>query len=131
MKRQHMMWCAAALIAGGVTALTVDAPASAVLVVLLGLVVLACPVMMMFMMNRGRGRSSDRNPYPVELNRIPLMMRGGDRMGTLIGQVASVKRDDVVLAGKRCTSIAGDAARFILPHRINALTAGGSTHQRK
>jgi hypothetical protein len=91
MKRQHMMWCTAALIAGGVTVLALGPPASAVLLVLLGLVVLACPVMMMFMLSGGHGHSADANPYPFELNRIPLMMRGADRVGTLIGQVASVK----------------------------------------
>jgi hypothetical protein len=47
MKRQHMTWYVAALIAAVVTALALGAPASAVL---LALVVLACPLMMMFMM---------------------------------------------------------------------------------
>ena len=47
MKRQHMMWYVAALIAGVVTALALGAPASTVLP---ALVVLACPLMMMFMM---------------------------------------------------------------------------------
>lgn len=98
MKRQHMMWCAAALIAGGVTVLALGAPASAVVLVLLGLVMLACLVMM-FMMSGGHGHSTDRNPYPFELNRIPLMMRGADRVVTLIGEVASAKRDDGLLAG--------------------------------
>ena len=51
MKRQHMMWYVAALIAGVVTALAVGAPASTVL---LALVVLACPLMMMFMMGNTR-----------------------------------------------------------------------------
>lgn len=53
MKRQHMMWFAAALIAVAVTALVLGAPASTVL---LGVAVLACPVMMMFMMNGGHGQ---------------------------------------------------------------------------
>ena len=52
MKRQHMMWYVAALIAGIVTALALGAPASTVL---LALVVLACPLMMMFMMSNMRG----------------------------------------------------------------------------
>ena len=52
MKRQHMMWYVAALIAGVVTALAVGAPASTVL---LALVVLACPLMMMFMMGNMHG----------------------------------------------------------------------------
>ena len=52
MKRQHMMWYVAALIAGVVTALALGAPASTVL---LALVVLACPLMMMFMMGNMRG----------------------------------------------------------------------------
>jgi hypothetical protein len=52
MKRQHMMWYVAALIAGIVTALALGAPASTVL---LALVVLACPLMMMFMMGNMHG----------------------------------------------------------------------------
>ena len=52
MKRQHMMWYVAALIAGVVTALAVGAPASTVL---LALVVLACPLMMMLMMGNMHG----------------------------------------------------------------------------
>ena len=52
MKRQHMMWYVAALIAGVVTALALGAPASTVL---LALVVLACPLMMMFMMGTMHG----------------------------------------------------------------------------
>jgi hypothetical protein len=52
MKRQHMMWYVAALIAGVVTALAFGAPASTVL---LALVVLACPLMMMFMMGNMHG----------------------------------------------------------------------------
>ena len=52
MKRQHMMWYVAALIAGVVTALALGAPASTVL---LALVVLACPLMMMFMMGNMHG----------------------------------------------------------------------------
>ncbi len=55
MKRQHMMWYAAALIAVAVTALALGAPASTVL---LGLVVLACPLMMMFMMGGMQGGGS-------------------------------------------------------------------------
>ena len=47
MKRQHTMWYVAALIAGIVTALALGARPSTVL---LALVVLACPLMMMFMM---------------------------------------------------------------------------------
>ena len=58
MKRQHMMWSAAALIAGGVIALALGAPAPTVL---LGLVVLACPVMMMFMMSAGHGHRTDHD----------------------------------------------------------------------
>ena len=52
MKRQHMMWYGAALIAAVLVALTLGAPASTVL---LALVVLACPVMMMFMMGNMHG----------------------------------------------------------------------------
>jgi hypothetical protein len=52
MKREHMMWYVAALIAGAVTALALGAPASTVLV---ALVVLACPLMMMFMMGNMHG----------------------------------------------------------------------------
>ena len=52
MKRQHTMWYVAALIAAVVTALALGAPASAVL---LALVVLACPLMMMFMMGNMHG----------------------------------------------------------------------------
>ena len=55
MKRQHMMWYVAALIAGVVTALAVGAPASTVL---LALVVLACPLMMLFMMGGTQGGGS-------------------------------------------------------------------------
>jgi len=51
-KRQHMMWYGAALIAAVLVALTLGAPASTVL---LALVVLACPVMMMFMMGNMHG----------------------------------------------------------------------------
>lgn len=78
MKGQHMMWRAVALLAGGVTVLALGAPASAVLLVLADLVVPACPVMM-FMMSGGHGHSTDRKPYPFELNRAPLMMCGADR----------------------------------------------------
>ena len=52
MKHQHMAWYAATLIAVAVTALALGAPASTVL---LALVVLACPVMMMFMMGNMHG----------------------------------------------------------------------------
>jgi len=52
MKRQHMMWYVAALIAGVVIALALGAPASTVL---LALVVLACPLMMMFLMGNMHG----------------------------------------------------------------------------
>ena len=58
MKRQHMMWYAATLIAVAVTALALGAPASTVL---LALAVLACPVMMMFMMSAGRGHDTDHD----------------------------------------------------------------------
>jgi len=57
-KRQHMMWYAAALIAVAVSALAFGVPASTVLVVL---AVLACPVMMMFMMSGGQGHSTDHD----------------------------------------------------------------------
>jgi hypothetical protein len=57
-KRQHMMWYAATLIAVAVTALALGAPASTVL---LALAVLACPVMMMFMMSGGRGHGTDHD----------------------------------------------------------------------
>ena len=52
MKREHMMWFVVALIAAVLVALGFGAPASTVL---LALVVLACPVMMMFMMGNMRG----------------------------------------------------------------------------
>jgi hypothetical protein len=52
MKRQHTMWYVAALIAGIVTALALGARPSTVL---LALVVLACPLMMMFMMGNMHG----------------------------------------------------------------------------
>ena len=52
MKRQHMMWYVAALIAAVLVALGFGASASTVL---LALVVLACPVMMMFMMGNMHG----------------------------------------------------------------------------
>ena len=52
MKRQHTMWYVAALIAAVVTALTLGAPASTVL---LALLVLSCPLMMMFMMGNMHG----------------------------------------------------------------------------
>ena len=52
MKPQHVMWYVAALIAGVVTALALGAPASTVLP---ALVVLACPLMMMFMMGNMHG----------------------------------------------------------------------------
>ena len=52
MKRQHIMWYVAVLIAAVVTALALGAPASTVL---LALVVLACPLMMMFMMGNMHG----------------------------------------------------------------------------
>ena len=55
MKRQHMMWYGAALIAAVLVALTLGAPASTVL---LALVLLACPVMMMFMMSTGHGHGT-------------------------------------------------------------------------
>ena len=58
MKRQHMMWYAAALITVAVSALAFGAPASTVLV---ALAVLACPVMMMFMMSGGQGHSADHD----------------------------------------------------------------------
>ena len=58
MKRQHMMWYAAGLIAVAGTALVLGAPASAVL---LALAVLACPVMMMLMMSGGRGNGTDHD----------------------------------------------------------------------
>lgn len=52
MKRQHMMWYAAGLIAVAGAALAFGAPTS---IVLLALGVLACPVMMMVMMSGTRG----------------------------------------------------------------------------
>ena len=58
MKRQHMMWYAAALIAVAVSALAFGVSASTVLV---ALAVLACPVMMMFMMSGGQGHSTDHD----------------------------------------------------------------------
>jgi Protein of unknown function (DUF2933) len=58
MKRQHMMWYAAALIAVGPVGLALGAPAATVL---LALVVLACPVMMVFMMSGGHSHGTDHD----------------------------------------------------------------------
>lgn len=58
MKRQHMMWYATALIAAVVVALALGAPA---VTVLLGLAVLACPVMMKFMLSGSDSHSSDHD----------------------------------------------------------------------
>jgi hypothetical protein len=68
MKRQHMMWYAAVLIAVAVTALALGAPASTVL---LGLLVLACPVMMIFMMSGGRGHGADHGGGDTNETRGP------------------------------------------------------------
>jgi len=70
MKRQHTMWYVAALIAGVVTALALGAPASTVL---LALVVLACPLMMMFMMGNmhgggPRGGTGQDDSHPTRSN---------------------------------------------------------------
>lgn len=58
MKRQHMMWYMAALIAVAVAALTLGGPASTVL---LAPVELACPVMMVSMMSAGHGHGTDHD----------------------------------------------------------------------
>ncbi|MCV7298169.1 DUF2933 domain-containing protein [Mycobacterium barrassiae] len=56
MKRQYMPWYAAALAAALIGAVAVGVPLSTVLLLL---VVLACPVMMMFMMGVMGGRHGD------------------------------------------------------------------------
>lgn len=53
-----MMWYAAALIAVAVSALAFGATASTVLVVL---AVLACPMMMIFMMSGGQGHGTNHD----------------------------------------------------------------------
>ena len=58
MKRQHVMWYGAALIAVAATSLALGAPASTVV---RGLIVLACAVMMMLMMSNGRGSGTDHD----------------------------------------------------------------------
>jgi len=68
MKRQYMPWYAAALVAAVIGALAVGVPLSTVLLLL---VVLACPVMMMFMMRGmggmggGHGDGSDRGSTDI------------------------------------------------------------------
>lgn len=69
MKRQHMMWYAAALIAIAVAAFALGAPA---LTVLLAVVVLACPVMMMFMMSGGQGHSTGHHDGDTDETHSPL-----------------------------------------------------------
>ncbi len=68
MKRHHMMWYMAALIAAGVTALALGAPASTVL---LALVALACPVIVMFMMSGGHGHGTNHDGGDTNETRSP------------------------------------------------------------
>lgn len=58
MKRQHVWWYAAAVAAAVIGAVALGAPASTIL---LGLALLGCPLMMMFMMG-GHGGGTGRGP---------------------------------------------------------------------
>ncbi len=72
MKSQHMLWYGVAVVAGVVAAISLGAPASTVL---LALVLLACPVMMMFMMGGrggmggGHGHGSDQDSSSTDDHR--------------------------------------------------------------